>query len=153
MPSTIKVILQKGVENLGAGGDTVKVRPGFARNFLIPRGLAVMATEGNLARVDELKRVAQRHAEQELEEAQQLKAKLEAQSVKMERAAGEDGKMYGSVTSKDIAEVFAAQGMKFDRRKLELSEPIKQLGLAEVPVKLHSEVSAVLRVEVVKASS
>lgn len=152
MASTIKVILQKGVENLGSGGDTVRVRPGFARNFLIPRGLAVMATEGNLARVDELRRVARRHAEQELEQAKALKAKLEAQSIKIERAAGDDGKMYGSVTSKDIAEAFAQQGMEFDRRKLVLSEPIRQLGLAEIEVKLHAEVTATLRVEVVKAS-
>ena len=151
MASTIKVILKKGVESLGAGGDTVRVRPGFARNYLIPRGLAVMATEGNLARVDELRRVARHHAEQELGQAKALKEKLEAQSVKIERAAGDDGKMYGSVTSKDIAEAFAAQRLEFDRRKLDLPEPIRQLGLTEVKVKLHADVNAVLRVEVVKA--
>ena len=150
MASTIKVILQQGVENLGAGGDTVRVRPGFARNYLIPRGLAVVATEGNLARVDDLKRVAARHAAQELEQAKDLKQKLEAQSVKIARAAGDDGKMYGSVTSKDIAEAFRSDGLVFDRKKLSLAEPIRQLGLSEVEVKLHGEVTATLRVEVVK---
>jgi len=119
---------------------------------LIPRGLAVPATKGNLARIDELKRIAARHSQQKLDDANALKQRLEAVSVKITRAAGEEGKMYGSVTAKDIEEAYAAQGLEFDRKKLELDEPIRQLGLSEVKVKLHKDVTATLRVEVVKAS-
>ncbi len=152
MASTVTVILQQDVESLGSGGQAVRVRPGFARNFLIPRGLAVPATKGNLARIDELKRIAARHSQQKLDDANALKQRLEAVSVKITRAAGEEGKMYGSVTAKDIEEAYAAQGLEFDRKKLELDEPIRQLGLSEVKVKLHKDVTATLRVEVVKAS-
>lgn len=150
MASTIKVILQQDVENLGAGGEAIRVRPGFARNYLLPRGLAVPATPGNLARIDELKRIAARHATQKLEEAKQKKQELEAISIKIVRAAGEEGKMYGSVTAKDIEEAYGEQGLEFDRKKLVLPEPIRQLGLSEVAVKLHAEVTATLRVEVIK---
>jgi large subunit ribosomal protein L9 len=150
--STVTVILKQDVESLGSGGQAVRVRPGFARNFLIPRGLAVPATKGNLARIDELKRIAARHNQQKLDDANSLKQRLEAVSVKITRAAGEEGKMYGSVTAKDIEEAYRAQGLEFDRKKLELSEPIRQLGLSEVKVRLHHDVSATLRVEVVKAS-
>ena len=152
MASTVTVILKQDVESLGSGGQAVRVRPGFARNFLIPRGLAVPANKGNLARIDELKRIAARHSQQKLDDANNLKQRLEAVSVKITRAAGDEGKMYGSVTAKDIEEAYAAQGLEFDRKKLELSEPIRQLGLSEVKVKLHNDVSATLRVEVVKAS-
>ena len=146
----IRVVLQENVEHLGTSGDVVRVRPGYARNFLIPRGLAVPATEANLARVDDLKRIAEVRAERELSDAKEQAGKLEAVSVKLERKVGEENKMYGSVTAKDIAEAYAAEGIEIDRRKLELSDPIKSLGLHEVPVRLHADVTAVLRVEVVK---
>jgi large subunit ribosomal protein L9 len=149
--NTVKVILQQDVESLGQGGQAVRVRPGFARNFLIPRGLAVPATKGNLARIDDLKRIAARHTQQKLDDAKAMKQKLEGVSVKIERAAGEEGKMYGSVTSKDIEEAYAAQGLTFDRKQLDLPDPIRQLGLSEVKVKLHTDVVATLRVEVIKA--
>ena len=151
MASPIKVVLQDDVEHLGGSGDVVKVRPGYARNFLIPRGLAAPATAASLARVGELKRLASQKAERALQEAKELAAKLEAASVKLERAVGEENKMYGSVTSKDIEEAYASQHkLSFDRRKLTLAEPIKTLGLSEVPLKLHPEVVVQLRVEVVK---
>lgn len=153
MASPIRVVLQKDVEKLGAGGDVVRVRPGYARNFLIPRGLALPATSGNLARVEEFKRQAAQREAQLLQDAQELKAKLEATSVKLERAVGADAKMYGSVTAKDIEEAYAALGLTIDRRKIELADPIKTLGLSDVSVKLHAEVTAHLRVEVVKAAS
>lgn len=153
MASQVRVVLQTDVNNLGAGGDVVKVRPGYARNYLIPRGLAMPATAGNLERVEEFRRLAAEKAAEALKEAQALKEKLESTSVKLERAVGEEAKMYGSVTAKDIEEAYAQQGLSIDRRKIELPEPIKELGLTEVPVKLHSEVQAMLRVEVVKASS
>jgi large subunit ribosomal protein L9 len=147
----IRVILQKDVENLGQGGDVVRVRPGFARNFLIPRGLAAPATASNLARVEELKAKAAKVLSEELEQAKGLKLKLEGTSIKLERAVGADSKMYGSVTSKDIEEAYKALGLALDRKRIELPEPIKSLGLSDVKVRVHREVVATLRVEVVKA--
>ncbi len=153
MAHPIKVVLQSEVEHLGNSGDVVKVRPGFARNFLIPRGLAAPATSGNLARVDELKAKAAERAAQVKADAEALKTKLEAVSIKVSRQVGEENKMYGSVTSRDIEEEYAsAHGLKFDRRKLQLAEPIRELGLSEVPLQLHHDVVAKLRVEVIKAS-
>jgi large subunit ribosomal protein L9 len=150
MSTPIRVILQKDVENLGQGGEVVRVRPGFARNFLIPRGLAAPATAANLARVEELKAKALKAEAEELAVAKQLKDKLEATSIKLERAVGSDAKMYGSVTSKDIEDAYKALGLLLDRKKIELAEPIKTLGLSDVKVKVHKNVTATLRVEVVK---
>ena len=153
MATAIQVVLQDDVENLGTSGDVVRVRPGYARNFLIPRGLAVPATHANLARIGELKRMAAVKAEKALADAKELAQKLESVSIKLERAVGDENKMYGSVTRKDIEEAYKAQhSLEFDKKRLTLSEPIKQLGLSEVPLKLHSEVTAMLRVEVVKQS-
>jgi large subunit ribosomal protein L9 len=152
VPTPIRVILQKDVENLGHGGDVVRVRPGFARNFLIPRGLAAPATASNLARVEELKAKAAKALAEELALAKDLKAKLEATSIKLERAVGADAKMYGSVTSKDIEEAYKALGLVLDRKRIELPEPIKSLGLSDVKVRVHRDVTATLRVEVVKPS-
>lgn len=152
MSTPIRVILQKDVENLGHGGDVVRVRPGFARNFLIPRGLAAPATAANLARVEELKAKAAKILAEELAAAKDLKSKLEGISIKLERAVGADAKMYGSVTSKDIEEAYKALGLSVDRKRIELPEPIKALGLSDVKVRVHREVTATLRVEVVKAS-
>ena len=150
MATPIKVVLQDDVASLGTSGDVVRVRPGYARNFLIPRGLAAPATQANLARVEDLRRQAAERAAQRMTEAQATRAKLEALSVKLERAVGEENKMYGSVTAMDIEEAFAAVGVEVDRRKLVLAEPIKTLGMHEVPLKIHPELSATLRVEVVK---
>lgn len=150
MATPIKVVLQKDVDTLGRGGDVVRVRPGYARNYLVPRGLAVPATEGNLKRVDELRRIAAAQAQKSLAEAKEQQQKIEAVSVKIERSVGDEGKMYGSVTARDIEAAFAAAGVEIDRKKVTLPEPLKALGLAEVPIKLHPEVTAKLRVEVVK---
>ena len=150
MATPIKVVLQKDVDNLGRGGDVVRVRPGFARNYLVPRGLAVPATDSNLKRVDELRHAAVAHAQKALIEAKEHQQKIEAASVKIERVVGDEGKMYGSVTARDIETAFAAVGVSVDRKKLVLPEPIKALGLAEVSIKLHPDVVAKLRVEVIK---
>jgi large subunit ribosomal protein L9 len=153
MAGAIRIVLQKQVDNLGSSGDVVKVRPGYARNFLIPRGLGLPATVGNLARVGELKSKAAEEAAQVRAEAEALKQKLEAVSVKISRQVGEENKMYGSVTSRDIEEAYeSAHRLSFDRRKLALPEPIRTLGLSEVSLQLHKDVRAVLRVEVVKES-
>lgn len=150
MATNTHVLLQADVENLGTGGEVVKVRPGFARNYLLPRGLAVQATPSNLARVEELKQAAAARKSQEIAAAQELAKKLEGSSVKIARSFGEEGKMYGSVTSKDIVEAFEKSGLSFDRKNIHLAEPLKTLGSFDVPVKLHSTVSINVKVEVVK---
>jgi len=150
MATASHVLLQADVENLGSGGEVVKVRPGFARNYLLPRGLAVPATKGNLARVEDLKKAAAARKVQEVAAAEELAKKLEGSSVKIARSFGDEGKMYGSVTSKDIVEAFEKTGIVFERRNLQLAEPIKTLGVAEVPLKLHGSVSVTLKVEVIK---
>ena len=152
MASTIKVVLSADVETLGSSGDVVRVRPGFARNFLIPRGLAVPATASNLARVDDLKKAAAARAKKELGLAEEAAKKIGAGSVKIARAVGDENKMYGSVTTRDIEEAFAKAGVEIDRKKLALAEPIKTLGLHAVALKLHPQVSVELKVEVVKES-
>lgn len=152
MASPIKVVLQENVDNLGESGDVVRVRPGYARNYLIPRGLAAPATTASLARVDELKRQAKAKSQKELAAAEELGKRLTASSVKLERAVGEENKMYGSVTTRDIEEAYASQGIEIDRKRIILTEPLKTLGLHEVRVKLHPEVVVTARVEVVKES-
>jgi large subunit ribosomal protein L9 len=150
MATPIKVVLRQDVESLGQGGDVVRVRPGFARNYLIPRDMAVVASTANLARLEELKRAAQAAATRRLAEAKQMAQTIEAVLVKIERSVGDEGRMYGSVTARDIEEAFAVAGQTIDRKKLILPEQIKQLGPAKVALKLHSEVTAQLKVEVVK---
>jgi large subunit ribosomal protein L9 len=150
MATQIKVLLKNDVPSLGAGGEVVRVRPGFARNFLLPRGLAVPATAGNLARIDDMKRQAASQAKAELEQASALAAQIAGASVSIARAVGEESKMYGSVTTKDIEEAFAAAGVKLDRKKIVLKDPIKGLGTFEIPIKLHASVTATLKVTVAK---
>ena len=150
MATQIKVLLKNDVANLGAGGEVVRVRPGFARNFLLPRGLALPATPNNLARVEEMKRQVAAQAKTELDAATAAAAQVSSASVTITRAVGEEGKMYGSVTTKDIEDAFGAAGVKIDRRKIVLADAIKSLGTFEVPIKLHSSVSATLKVTVAK---
>src|SRR6186713_2475802 len=145
MANQIKVLLKNDVVNLGTGGEVVRVRPGFARNFLLPRGLAVPATAGNLARVEDLKRQVAAQAKQELEQANALAAQIAGASVKIERALGEESKMYGSVTTKDIEDAFEKAGVKIDRKKIVLKEAIKEIGTFDVPIKLHASVTATLK--------
>lgn len=150
MATPIQVVLQDDVDNLGKSGSVVKVRPGFARNFLYPRGQALPATAANLSKVDELKKAAEIKAEATKVEAKKVADQLSALSVKIVRAVGAENKMYGSVTSKDIEDAYAEKGVKLDRRNIELKDPIRTLGLSEVSIRLHPEVSATLRVEVIK---
>ncbi len=150
MATQVKVLLKKNVESLGQGGEVVRVRPGFARNFLLPRGLAVPATAGNLARVEDLKRAAAAEAAETLKVAKELETRLGAVSVQIERAAGEEDRMWGSVTGKDIEEAFHRVGVEIDRRRLQLPEPIKRFGAVEVPLRLHHDVVTSLKIEVIK---
>jgi large subunit ribosomal protein L9 len=149
MATPIEVVLQREVDNLGDSGDVVRVRPGYARNFLYPRSLAMPATKGNLARVEELRRSAAQRAAEARKAAVAVAEQIEAASVKIERAVGEENKMYGSVTSRDIEEAFAEKGIQVDRKQMDLKDPIRVLGLSEVKVRLYRDVTAVLRVEVV----
>lgn len=149
MPQTLQVILQSDVDNVGKSGELVKVRPGFARNFLLPRQLAVPATAGQVNRLAHDKAVALAKAEKAKAGAREAAKKIEALSIKLSLAAGEDGRLFGAVTTKEIAEAAKAAGAELDRKKLTLDEPIKALGTYTVPVKLLSDVVANLKVEVV----
>jgi large subunit ribosomal protein L9 len=150
MAVPIQVVLQREVHNLGESGDIVRVRPGYARNFLYPRSLALPATTGNTARVEEFKRQARGRAEAARKQALATAEQLGAVSVKITRAVGEENKMYGSVTSKDIESAYADKGITVDRKLMDLPDPIRTLGLTEVKIRLSADVSALLRVEVVK---
>ena len=145
----MEVILRDDVKALGKAGELVKVKAGYARNYLLPQGLAYEATDGNRKRImaeskaRETKRVAERSA------AEAIAAKLSGASVSLSRKAGEEGRLFGSITAQDIAEALAAQGYEVDRRKIELVQPIKALGTHGVPVRLHADVHAEVQVTVV----
>ncbi len=143
------VILQQDVPKLGNVGDIVKVRDGFGRNFLVPRGLAVIADERNVRRLEHQKRMAAAKAAKELAKAQALADQLVANAVTIRRQAGEDGKLFGAVTNRDVAEAFSADGFELDRRSIQLEEPIKNLGKFNIPVKLDRGIQATIKVYVV----
>ncbi len=150
MATTLQVILQSDVPNLGASGELVKVRPGFARNFLLPRKLAVPATSAQVNRLNHEKAVAVARAEKNKKEAQALAEKIGALKITLARTVGEDDKLFGSVTTKEIENEVKKAGLAIDRKKMHLAEPLKALGTFEIPVKLMTDVTATLKVEVVK---
>jgi len=145
----MEVILREDVQSLGKAGQLVRVKPGYARNFLLPRGLAFEATEGNKKRIDAEARARASKASAEKAAAEQLAAQLGAITVTLRGKAGEEGKLFGSITAQDIAEALAAQGHPVDRRRIELEHPIKTLGSHTVGVRVHPEVHAEVRVSVV----
>jgi large subunit ribosomal protein L9 len=148
MPANIQVILRQDVEKVGKSGELVRVRPGFARNYLLPRELAVAATESAVHRIEHERAVAVFRAEKARKEAQAGADRLSAITVRIVQKAGEDGKLFGSVTTKDIEAALKAQGIVIDRRKVQLAEPIKAVGIYPIQVKLVPDVSATLKVEV-----
>lgn len=150
MPATIQVILQNDVDNVGKSGELVKVRPGFARNYLLPRQLAVPATAAQVNRVNHEKAVALAKMEKLKKEAKVTADKISGVTIKMERKVGEDDKLFGSVTAKEIESAAKAKGLDIDRKKMHLPEAIKSLGTFEIPVKVFHDVTATLKVEVVK---
>ena len=150
MPATIQVILQHDVDKVGKSGELIKVRPGFARNFLIPRSLAVPATTAAVNRITHEKAVAIAKAEKSKTGARALAEKINALTLKMARTVGEDDRLFGSVTAKEIENAVKAKGLEFDRKTMHLPEPIKALGTYSIPVKLLTDVTATLKVEVVK---
>lgn len=147
----IQVVLREPVKNLGKSGELVRVRPGYARNFLVPRLLAVYATEKNVSRLEHEKREAVARAAKLKAEAEATSGKLSGVTVTIKTSVGSDDRMYGSVTTKDIAAALAAAGHTVDRRKLELKDAIRTLGTHDVSVRLAPEVVATFKVAVVKA--
>jgi large subunit ribosomal protein L9 len=146
----MKVILQEEVEKLGRRGDVVEVAGGYARNFLLPRKLAIEATAGNLKRLEQIRGQLARRTATEKESAQQLAAQLSGVTVTLARKAGETDQLFGSVTAADIAEALAAQGYNVDKRRIHLDDPIKLLGEYTVPLKLVHDVSATVKVVVIR---
>jgi large subunit ribosomal protein L9 len=146
----MKVILRQDFEALGEAGKTFTVKDGYARNFLIPRGIAYEATDRNLRMFEQDKHRLEARKSREKRLAEAVQTKLDGVSVTATVPVGEEDRVFGSVTTQDIAELLVAKGFEIDKRKILLTEPIKALGFYEVPVKLHSEVQAVIKVWVVK---
>ncbi len=147
----MKVILKENIDTLGHIGDIVKVAPGYARNYLLPKGLAIEATTKNAKALEHAKRQMEYKKNKVLEQAKGLAAKIEALALNLVHQAGEEGKLFGSVTNMELAEHLKAQGIEIDRKKIILAEPIKHVGEFTASVKLHPEVSATLKVNVSKA--
>lgn len=145
----MQLILKKTVEHLGEEGDVVKVKPGYGRNFLLPQGLAITATKGNLAQLAIEKVAIDARKKQQRDEAVAMAAKLEAAVVTLEMRVGDENKLYGSVTSSDLADNLAAQGLVIDRRKIVIDEPIKTVGETTVTVKVGYQVTAKLKINIV----
>ena len=146
----MEVILRQAVENLGHPGDVVTVSNGFARNYLLPRGIAFQATEGNKKRISQEKARLEAAEGQRRDAAQDVAKKLEEVSITFAARVGEEGKLFGSVTTGDIADQLAAQGFTIERRQIDLHEPIKALGVYRVPLRLHADVRPEIKVWVIK---
>ena len=146
----MEVILRQHVDNLGERGQVVKVADGFARNYLLPRKLALPATEGNRKHVERERKIMETREAEEKGQAENIAARLGAIDITIARRVGETEQLYGSVTAADIAEHLKAKGFEIDRRKLVLADPIKIIGEHSVPLKLHREVTVPLKVKVVK---
>jgi large subunit ribosomal protein L9 len=146
----MEVILRETVDNLGKRGEIVKVADGYARNYLLPRRLALPATEGNKKHVERERRIVEVREAEEKGQAEAIAGRIAAADITIARRVGETEALYGSVTSADIAEYLKTKGFEIDRRKLILPEPIKTLGEHDVPLKLHREVTVPLKVKVVK---
>jgi large subunit ribosomal protein L9 len=146
----MEIILRQAVENLGKTGDVVNVKPGYARNYLLPHGLAYEATPGNLKRIQQERDRLESAENDRRGVAQGLAEKLEQVSLTFSARVGEEGKLFGSVTSTDIAAQLEAQGYHIEKRQIDLHEPIKALGVYRVPIRLHADVKPEVRVWVIK---
>lgn len=146
----MQVILKERVENLGEPGDIVAVKPGYARNYLLPHGFAYEATAANIKRIEGEKEKLAAKAAGQLADARSRAGAIENISLTFHARAGEEGRLFGSITSADIAERLAEQGVEVDRRHIELEEPIKALGVFNVPIRLHAEVRPEIKVWVIK---
>jgi large subunit ribosomal protein L9 len=150
---SIEVILREHIEHLGRRGEIVRVADGYARNYLLPRKLALAVTDENKRQIEREREKAEAREAGELMEAQALQTRLEAVELAIARRVGENDTLYGSVTSADVAEALATRQLVIDRRKIQLAEPIKALGEHAVPVKLHRDVTATVKVRVVPAEA
>jgi len=148
---SIEVILKEHVEHLGRRGEVVKVANGYARNYLLPRKLALEVTTENKRQIERERAKAEAHEAEERQEAEALKTRVEALDIAIARRVGEQDTLYGSVTTSDLAEALNGRGLPIDRRRIQLPDPLKTLGDHEVAVKLHREVTARLRVKIVAA--
>jgi large subunit ribosomal protein L9 len=147
----MKIILQREVEKLGVPGDVVDVADGYARNFLIPRKLAIPATKGGVKHAEALKQAHDARVQKSLQEAKAVADKLGATKVRISGRAGEDGRLFGSVTPAKVAEeIEKAAGISIDRRHLDLAEPIRSVGTHEVVIHLHPEIAATITIDVVR---
>ncbi len=144
----MKVILVKDVEGYGFFGDIIEVKRGFANNYLIPRGLALPATEGNVRHVQEILRQRRRKLEREKKKAQDLAKKLEGLVLEIKKPAGEKGKLFGSVTSTDVVEALKEKGIEIDRKNVVFPHPIKEIGVFPITIRLHREVSVEIKIDV-----
>jgi large subunit ribosomal protein L9 len=145
----MEVILREHVENLGRRGDVVKVAEGYARNYLLPRKLALAVTEANRRQIDREKKVVELREAEEKAQAETLAQRIAQMEIEIARRVGEHDTLYGSVTSADLAHALQAKGLDVEKRKIQLPEPLKTLGETTVPVKIHRDVVATLRVKVV----
>lgn len=150
---TIKLILRQDIEKLGEAGEVVAVRPGYARNYLLPQGLAYAATASNMRQLEEERKRSDARTKRDYLESKRRASQLENVSLTFHVNAGEESKLFGSITSSDIAERLNEQNLDFqvDRRWVELDEPIKTLGVYSIPVKLHTDVRPEVKVWVIKA--
>jgi large subunit ribosomal protein L9 len=148
---SIEVILKEHVEHLGRRGEVVKVANGYARNYLLPRKLALAVTPENTRLIERERAKADAREAEERQEAEALRTRVEALEIAIARRVGEQETLYGSVTSSDLAEALHGRGLPIDRRRIQLADPLKTLGDHEVTVKLHREVTARLRVKIVPA--
>src|SRR5438309_9791282 len=149
----MEVILKEDVVNLGSRGDVVKVAEGYGRNFLLPRKLAIEASAGNKKVVEQMRAAALRRSAKEKAQAEELSKQFDGLSVSFQRRSGENDQLFGSVTSGDIAESLAKKGFNLDRRKIQLHEPLKSIGEFTLPVKLHKDVTAHLKVVIEKEAA
>jgi large subunit ribosomal protein L9 len=146
----MEVILKEDVNKLGARGDVVKVAEGYGRNYLLPRKLAIQATAGNKAVITQMKAASVRRSAKEKTQAEELAKQFEGLSASFQRRSGEHDQLFGSVTSGDVADALTKKGFNLDRRKIQLHEPLKTMGEFSVPVKLHKDVTAHLKVVIEK---
>ncbi|HEX6922588.1 MAG TPA: 50S ribosomal protein L9 [Bacillales bacterium] len=146
----MKVILLADVKGKGKKGEVANVSDGYARNYLFPKNLAEEATSGNMNALKAQEKKEQKQVEAERQKAEQLKGKIENLTVEISAKSGEGGRLFGSVTSKQIGQELKKQGVKVDKRKIELDDPIRALGYTKVPVKVHPEITAVVNVHVVE---
>jgi len=147
----VRIILLKDFEGLGEAGTQVEVKPGYARNFLIPTGVALKATRENMKKFEEIAKQKKNKLARALKSSQELAEKLKTLSLTVAVKVGEDDKIFGSVTSQMIAEQLQEKGYEIDKRQIQLEEPIKALGIYDIPVRLHSEITTSVKLWVIKS--